>query len=197
MSTSRSNNGFTLIELLIGLVLTVILLGAAGLLFLAVTKRASAESGAVVRYLQGRVAVARLERDLRLATADGCPFATISPILKAGPSEVVFLRREADLESPIIVEWEIASESLMRRWGSCPSFRPKTFAHSLYRDNKTMLLNVVQPSGFAYVLLDGSVRQQVVETDMALIRAVTLDLRATDEDLAASVSVATEAPLGR
>ncbi|MCX8032900.1 MAG: prepilin-type N-terminal cleavage/methylation domain-containing protein [Thermoleophilia bacterium] len=197
MSTFRSNNGFTLIELLIGLVVTVVLVGAAGLLFLAVTKRASAESDAMVGYLQGRVAVARLERDLRLATAHGCRFATAGPILEAGPSQLVFLRREANSETPIIVEWEIASGSLMRRWGLCPSFRPKTFAHSLYRDNKTMLHDVAQPSRLAYVLEDGSTREQVLQSAMSLIRAVTLHLRMTDNDLVALVSVATEAPVGR
>jgi len=197
MCTFRKSHGFTIVEVLVALVLAVVLATAGGLLFLALTSRASAESDAVVSYLQGRVAVGRLERDLRLASAGGCLFATAGPILEASPSQIVFLRRHAGFEAPILVEWEIVSGALMRRWGTCPASRPTTFAHSLYRDNKTMLAGVKKSRGFSYLMENGTTVSQVSEAELLLVKSVQLDLQLSAGNLPGPVGVKAEARVGR
>ncbi|OFW60568.1 MAG: hypothetical protein A2133_11950 [Actinobacteria bacterium RBG_16_64_13] len=127
--------------------------------------------------VQGRVAVSRLERDLRLASAGGCPFAAAGPVLEASASQVVFLRRAATGSKPILVEWEVVGGSLMRRWGPCPDETPSTYPHSNFSDNKTMLENLGNGSSLEYVVNGMLVSPPVAGTDLAAIDAVVLTLQ--------------------
>ncbi len=98
MCTSRrgggeNQRGFSLIELMVGLALAAGLAVAASCVWLSLATAGANEGDLTVKSLQGRVAVARFERDLRLASADGCPFASNAAVLEASASQVVFLLR--------------------------------------------------------------------------------------------------------
>jgi type II secretory pathway pseudopilin PulG len=134
--------GFSVIELILGLALTVCLAVAVAPLWLSLQGTGVREGDQTVRLLQARVAAARFERDLRLASAAGCPFSLSAPILEASPSQVVFVERPTAGAALILVEWEIVDGTLMRRRGACPVARPVIFSHSLFVDHKTMLEGV-------------------------------------------------------
>ncbi len=128
-----------------------------------------------VALVQSRVAVARLERDLRLSSAVGCRFATVGPILEASVSQVVFLEPCVAGPEPLLVEWEVSGGALMRRWGACPAVRPSAFGHSLYLDHKTMLEQLDVGGSFSY-LVDGlALEGPVPESALASIEAVILE----------------------
>ena len=158
---------------------------------------AVAGADSTVTLVQSRVAVARFERDLRLAGAGGCPFAVSGPVLEASPSQVVFLARVEDGTEPIIVEWEISRGSLMRRWGPCPAVRPGVYAHSLYTDNKTMLDGLRAGSAFAYVGDGVVLTPPTPEGELVWVEAVILSAEAGDEGARGPVGVSTRARVGR
>lgn len=190
--------GFTLIELLIGLALAVSLAVALAPLWVSLETAGATEADRTVQSLQGRVAVARFERDLRLASAAGCPFALVSPILEASTSQVVFLERTANEGGPILVEWEITNGALMRRWGLCPLSRPTAYRHALYRDNKTMLEGVAGGSAFSYVVDGEIVAAPLTEKDLGSIEAVIFDTQVVAADQRSTrVRVSTTARVAR
>ena len=202
MSTSRdvrnnSDPGFSVIELIIGLALTVCLAVAVAPLWLSLLSAGAHEGDQTVRMLQGRVAAARFERDLRLASAAGCPFDLSAPVLEASPSQVVFLERPAISSSPILVEWEIVDGSVMRRWGQCPATRPASYVNSLYLDHKTMLEGVQDGSAFAYVVCGVVVPAPVMGAELASVEGVILDLRTKSEGARSPIHVAVTGRVGR
>lgn len=190
-------SGFTLIELVLGLLLAVILALAVAPLWISLLTGSVQEADQTVRFLQGRVAVSRFERDLRLASAAGCPFGLSAPIVAADESRVVFVTRSAGGADPIVVEWEIIRGSLMRRWGPCPSTRTDALASSAYRDNKTMLEGVQSGSAFSYIVDGTSQVTPGSEADLAAIEGVVLDLQAGTEGTRSAVRVVSEARVGR
>lgn len=169
---------FTVIELLVSLAIVAGLMGVIGSLLVAQQKACAAQADQTLLAMQISVAGGRLEKQLRLAGAGGCPFATETPILEASPSQVVFLERSATGSTPGLVEWEIVGGSLMRRWGACPTGRPLTYSHSLYNDNKTMLEGVIAGSRFRYLVRGTLSDGPVAYSDLPLVEAVVLDLRA-------------------
>jgi prepilin-type N-terminal cleavage/methylation domain-containing protein len=189
--------GFSLIELLVGLVLAVILALAVSPLWLSLQSGGAQQADETAWLLQGRVAVARFERDLRLAGAAGCPFVLTAPVLEASASQVVFLQRQEDGSAPIIVEWEIAGGCLMRRWGRCPSLRPSVCRHTLYRDHKTMVEGVGGDSKFAYVVYGVVAASVPLRADLAAIDGVVLELEPSSAVGHGSVDIATKASVGR
>jgi prepilin-type N-terminal cleavage/methylation domain-containing protein len=190
-------SGFTLIELILGLSLAVILALAVAPLWISVQGGSAREGDQTVRFLQGRVAVSRFERDLRLASAADCPFSLTAPIVEATASRVVFVTRPSYGVSPILVEWEIIGGSLMRRWGPCPSTRTVARAGSAYRDNKTMLEGVQSGSSFSYVVDGTSQVAPGSDAELAAVESVALDLRAESEGARSPVRVVSEARVGR
>ena len=173
----RRDHGFTLLELLVGLALSMLLAAAVAPLWVALEKAGSQAADCTVWLVQERVAAARFEHDLRTAGAEGCHFPTSGAILQASPTQIVLLSRRSDGPGTIIVEWEIAKGSLMRRWGPCPLHRPDTYAHALYTDHKAILEEVSMASSFAYKV-DGVVAADAAaETDLASIQEVLLVLR--------------------
>jgi Tfp pilus assembly protein PilW len=202
MSTSDTRGrsgaaGFSVIELILGLALTVCLAVAVAPLWLSLQKAGASESDQTVRLLQARVAVARFERDLRLAGAYGCPFRITAPILEASASQVVLLVRSADGAVPTLVEWEIVNGALMRRWGACPPTRPKTFAHSLFVDSKTMLEGVAKASAFAYRVDGEAIDVGSGPVDLTSIDGVVLELRARADGATALVAATARGRVGR
>jgi hypothetical protein len=189
--------GFSVIELILGLVLTVCLAVAVAPLWLSLERIGVREGDQTVRLLQARVAAARFERDLRLASAAGCLFSLSTPILEATPSQVVFLEQPAPGAAPFLVEWEIVNGSLMRRRGACPVTRPVVFSHSLFVDHKTMLEGVRPGSALAY--LEGSVRVDLsgMVVDLAPVDGVALELETSAEGANAYVHVTALGRVGR
>ena len=207
MSTSESparakaadprESGFTLVELILGLSLAVVLALAVAPLWISLQGGSAREADQTVRFLQGRVAVSRFERDLRLASAAGCPFGLSAPIVVANESQVVFVTQPSGGVDPIVVEWEIVRGSLMRRWGPCPSTRTVAEAGTAYRDNKTMLEGVQSGSSFSFIVDGISQVAPVTEAELAAIESVTLDLRAKGDGARSPVRVVSEARVGR
>jgi prepilin-type N-terminal cleavage/methylation domain-containing protein len=202
MSTSRTRSsrgcdGFSLVELLVGLALAALLAAATMPLWVSLQKSGVREADRTIHLLQQRVAVARLEGDLRLASGQGCRFVTTGPILDASGSQVVFLRPAPDESGPIIVEWEIVRGSLMRRWTDCPADRPATYRHSLYADNKTMLEEVGDATVFGYVV-NGALRDgPIAPSDLASIEAVVLEQDPGGDTASAPIRMTATARVGR
>lgn len=188
---------FTAIELLLGLTLAIVVIMAVAPLWLSLEKTGVREADRVITVMQARVAIARFERDLRLASAGECPFATAEAVLAATPSQVVLLSRGADDGSLRVVEWEVVSGRLMRRWGWCPPARPVTYENGLYLDHKTMLEGVAEGSGFSYGLSDRSEVEMVPGDELSLIRAVTLSLGSEVNSAVRRSGLSTTAPVGR
>lgn len=168
--------GFTLLELVIGLALAVSLAIAAAPLWHGLETAGTRAADGAVWILQQRVAMGRLERDLRLAGADGCTFPVSGPVLQASEDQVVFLVPSVSRDEPLIVEWEIIGGSLMRRWGVCPPRRLNVFPHSLYLDNKTMLQDIGRASSFTYLVRGTDGGAPVAESDVASIDTVVVHL---------------------
>lgn len=195
---ARAAQGFTLVELLVGLAMVLFIAAAVGPLWVTLEGAGASEADRTVQSLQGRVAVARFERDLRLASAAGCPFAVATPILEASTSQIVFLTRTTEESpgedgAPLLVEWEIAAGVLMRRWGSCPASRPLEYRHSLYLDHKTMLEDVGAGSSFAYVVDGEMTAGPISGEDLGAIGAVILDAQVIGEEGRRTVKAATTA----
>ncbi len=193
----KGSEAFTALELLLGVVLTVLLaLGSAPLVF-SIQQSGSREADRTVRVEQARVAIARFEKDLRTATAVGCPFAVSTPMLHATSREVVFLGQRDGVEGLTIFEWELVGSSLMRRWGRCPSERPTSFAHSLYVDSKTMLEGLAADASLAYFGEGVKVEAPVADADLCRVSEVTLSGEGRDESGSWSRYVESYARVGR
>ena len=173
--------GFTAIELLLGLALTVVLASAIMPLALSLEGLGTRESDRTIAVLQGRVATARLERDLRLATGGESPFFVVSAILEATPSQVVFLGHADGGPALDLVEWEFTEGRLMRRWGNCPAELPGVFTHSLFVDNKTVLEGLHQGEPLTYVVNGRTMRGPISRGDLLGIQAVVFQLEGEDE----------------
>ena len=202
MSTFRPRRvvgeaGFSLIELLVGLALTLIVAMAALALWEGLERTGAGAGDRMVRLIQGRVAVARLSRDLRLASAQGCPFVASGAVLEASSEHVVLLTRSGDPGDLLLVEWELVGGSLMRRRGSCPATRPATITHSLFVDNKTMIEDVRPGSCFRFFASGVEVGSPVNPGCLAAIDEVRLDARAGEVGQRTVVDVAGSSPLGR
>lgn len=166
--------GFTVVEVLVALALVLVIsLGVFALW--GTIERSGVESGdRMVTLIQGRVAVARLERDLRLASAQDAPFSTDGAVLDATPTQVVFLMRDDAASLPSLVEWELTGANLMRRKGACPAARPVAFAHNLYSDNKTMLEGLASGSELQYFIGGREVEPPLVAAQLSLVDEVRL-----------------------
>ncbi len=150
---AAGSEGYSLIEVLLGLALALCLALAVAPIWVSLESLAAVEGDNAVWVAQGRVAVARLEQDVRLSTASGCAFQVDGLVLQATPSQLVLLRL-SDSGVSTIVEWELIGGTLMRRWGFCPALMPEVFPHALYRDSKTMLEDVdTTSSRFSFVCL--------------------------------------------
>ncbi len=189
--------GFSALELLIGLALTVCLALSICPLWTHVNGVAAARTDLSVTMVQSRVAIARLERDLRLSSAAECRFATAGPVLAASPSQVIFLEPPVAGLEPLLVEWELNGGALMRRRGVCPDARPATFAHSLYVDNKTMLEHLEPGGVFRYVVDGIMVEGPVPPSELASVEAVVLDARVRIVGGPGAVAVGSVARVGR
>ena len=191
------SEGFTALELLLGMALTVFLAVGVSPLVVALERADVTAGDRTVAVSQGRVAVARLERDLRLASSGDCGFAVEGPILEATAKQVVFLGHPGPAAGPYLQEWEISGSSLMRRWGACPSSLPSTFPHSLYADNKTMLEGLSSDARFSYVVNGASVSGTVSKSDLAWVDAIVLYAAGRDSAGVWRAEVSTTARVGR
>jgi len=190
-------SGFTIMELVVGVSLALLLALGVGPLVLFIQSSGSLEGDRSVAFMQGRVSGARLERDLRTASAEDCPFKVDGPVLQANDRQVVFLSRCSDDETLVMVEWEVVGSRLMRRWAACPTQKPLSFVHSLYVDNKTMLEGVGSDATFAYALDGGSSLAEVTERDLSKVAVVSLSCRGSDRNGTWSTLAEVKARVGR
>lgn len=183
MSTSSAHRceegGFSFVELLVGLALILCISMAALALWRSVEATGGANGDRMVRLVQGRVAVARLERDVRLATAKACPFPVTGPVLRADKDQVVLLTRSNPTGELQLVEWEVVGENLMRRRGPCPPSLPASFVHTLYADNKTMLEGVTGESRLRYLAGGVEIYPPVPQSLLFEVDEVELVVRAS------------------
>lgn len=189
--------GFSALELLIGLALTVGLALAVCPLWTQMNEAAANRTDLSVAMVQSRVAIARLERDLRLSSAADCRFTCTGPILEASVDQVVFLESAGTGLAPLLVEWELNGGALMRRRGACPAVRPGTFGHMIYADHKTMLEQLEAGGTFRYVVDGMVVGGPVAASALAEIEAVILDASVRVAGGSGAVAVATAARVGR
>jgi Tfp pilus assembly protein PilV len=168
--------GFSLLELLIGLSLTVCVALAVAPLWTSLEAKAKADGDRAIVLLQQRVAIARLERDLRAASAAGSLFPASCALLQATPHQIVLLAASASDGGTYLVEWEVTGGAIMRRRGPCPAAIPAAFPHSLYTDSKTMLENVASSTHFVFTSSSGAAVVDPVEGD-TLLRVTTVVLQ--------------------
>ncbi len=181
-SGSGPPSGFSAMEIMVGITLTVVLALGVGPLVVSTQGAGVRDGDRTITVLQGRVATARLEADLRTATADGSPFQSVGPILQATPRQVVFLAPMTGETGLKIVEWEIVGSGLMRRWGECPTQKPASFPNTLYVDNKTMLEGVGSDGVFTYFLQGAGLVESVTEHDLSRISVVGLSGGGVDKN---------------
>jgi hypothetical protein len=191
------SGGFSAIELLIGLSLTVCLALTVCPLWTHIERAAAARTDMSVALVQSRVAVARLESDMRLSSAANCRFAAPGPILEASSSQVVFLEPAGAGMDPVLVEWEFSGGALMRRRGVCPVLRPVGFGHSLYLDHKTMLERLAPGGTFSYLVNGTTVAGPLPVSALAGVEAVILDARLRAVGGPGWIDVSTVAWVGR
>jgi prepilin-type N-terminal cleavage/methylation domain-containing protein len=202
MSISRRKrscweDGFSLVELVVGLALLLVIACAALALWTGLERAGTSDGDRMVLLLQSRVAAARLERELRLATAQGCLFTVGGPVLEARPNQVVLLTRVEQVAGPVLIEWEVVNGNLMRRRGACPAIRPLLFSHSLYSDNKTMLEGMTSATCFRYFVGGLEIQAPVAAADLAFIDEVRLVGAAATRGGAARIAVAGGCLVGR
>ena len=202
MSTSRrppccAASGLGVIEVLLGLSLALCLALAVAPLLTSLQRTGVEQADRSVQAVQARVALARFERDMRLAGGSGCPFPTSGALLEAGASRVVLLVPPQFDATPIMVEWEIAGSRLMRRWGECPPTRPVVFTTSLFVDSKTMLEGVREDSHLSYLIGERVVAPPVGLSELAKVDKVVLELLAAPSGLESPLCITTTGRVGR
>jgi len=191
------DRGFSILELLIGLSLALALAAAVVPVWISLGSLGVRQGDKTVSLLQTRVAIARFERDLRLASGRGCPFSASGAVLEAKAAHVIFLQRPSVGFVPTLVEWEIVDGSLMRRSGPCPAARPASYPHSLYADNKTMLEGVQGGSLFRYLVRGVEVAAPIVEANLAAVEGVILDLRVQSNGVRSPLRAESTGRVGR
>lgn len=189
----------TLLELLVGMTLTLVLAAALAPVWLSLQAQAVASGDHVVSLLQARVAVARWERDVRLATAEGPGYSGCSSILEADDAHVVVLTGSGRDGARELVEWEIANGSMMRRRVEWPGLPPTHITHSLFTDHKTMLEGLQSTACFGYFAGGRSLGRPSSEAQLAVIDTIELQVeaRAQGSRRGGVVLVTSSAKVGR
>lgn len=150
-SAGRRQQGFTLMEMLVGLAMGVAVILAFTPVWLGLERREAAWNDRLITLLQSRVAAARLERDLRLASTLDCSGLVGGPLLQCTPGAVVVVTREGASAGPEIVKWEFVDGVLMRRRLAWPGFVPDPLKNGVFLDNKTMLEGLAEAHFHCFV----------------------------------------------
>jgi hypothetical protein len=193
----RVGRGFTILELLIGVTLAACVAVALAPVWLSWQRVGGDETDLTIWFAQSRVAVARFERDLRLAGAARCPFPADSAVLEATPTQVVFLENSGGQTAPLLVEWDLSKGALMRRWAACPGKRPVVFAHNAYLDSKTMLEDVRTGSRFLYQAGSRALGSTVDSAGLSCITSVTIEVMGGETQWPGVVRAQATAAVGR
>jgi hypothetical protein len=201
ISTSRPSRsprlaGVGLLELVLAVSLALLVATAGLALWVSVERAGARGADQTIQVIQSRVALARFEQDLRLASAMDCPFLAGGAVLEATADRLVVLTRGASEETLRLVAWEVVGTRLMRRWRECPPSRPATFPPSLFLDSKTMVEGLGMDSHFAFVVAGHPSDSGVPSSHLELIDSVTLVLR-TNEGEHGTGCVSTTAQVGR
>lgn len=157
--------GFTLLELLLALALSVMLAVAVLPVWTGLLEYQTAASDHVIDLTQGRVAGARLARDLRLAGAVEVANAEGVALLRAEGNEMVLLSRVGEEGGVELVEWELAGSRLVRRRSPWTGPLPDVIGHGTFIDHKTMLEGVSSAARFSYLSGGRELVDPVVEQE--------------------------------
>jgi prepilin-type N-terminal cleavage/methylation domain-containing protein len=149
---STSERGFSLVELLLAVLISVLLALSVAPLWFSLQQVAAEAADDVTLVGQSRVALSRLERDLRLATRTVPELGGVGPILAADASQIVLVVRPLDAGPPL----------------AGPP------AHAWYTDHKTMLDGLRSGSGFRYFVGGLGMLADTDEIDCARVKAVLL-----------------------
>ncbi|MHB1343359.1 MAG: prepilin-type N-terminal cleavage/methylation domain-containing protein [Thermoleophilia bacterium] len=192
---TSTSDGFTLLEVLVALVLSLVILLGTAPLWVTTVRTGVASQELLVDVERWRVVSARLERDLRMASAAGIKGLGCVPLLEATPSRLVLVTRSAGGPEPEIVAWEFAGGSLMRRRMPVPAEGPSPTI-SGFPDNKTMLEGV-DGGVFFYSMGGLGLGTNLSTEDLTLVDAVEVTCSVTAGGRARGVGVTGAAGLGR
>lgn len=190
-----TTEGLSLIEVLVALCVSLVLLLGVAPLWVALLQGGVGAQGLLVDTQRWRVAAARLERDVRMASADAPRALGCGPLLEATSDRVVLITRSVQAEGLEIVAWEVAGGSLMRRRASLPAAGVPSVP-AAFQDNKTMMEGL-ESGLFTYRAGPGSFDGAVPAADLGRVDAVEIECRLTGTGRSAGVPVAAGAHLGR
>lgn len=192
---TSTSDGFTLLEVLVALVLSLVILLGTAPLWVTTVRTSVLSQELLVDVERWRVVSARLERDLRMASAAGIRGLGCVPLMEATPARLVLVTRSAEGREPEIVAWEFAGNSLMRRRMPVPAGGSLP-AMGGFRDNKTMLEGV-GGGVFSYSMGALALGTNVSTEDLMLVDAVAITCSVTAGGRARGVVVIGTAGLGR
>lgn len=177
------SRGFTLIEVLVGMVLSLMLALAIAPLWVSAEKVTVEGGDRVLATFQARTMVARLERDLRMASALGGGGLDCAALVEADRHHLVVVTRSSSDATPELVEWELVGGSLMRRRGPWVGVPAEGVSHSLFNDHKTMLEGLGPDASFAYLsgtraLAEDATPECAAITDVVIEGSVVVGARA-------------------
>jgi prepilin-type N-terminal cleavage/methylation domain-containing protein len=172
-SRTCTSDGFTLTEMVVALALSIIIVSTVCSLWIGFVARNVDTQERLVSLQRWRVVTARLERDLRLATAEGLADRACAPILEATSGRVTLVTRSIDGAGIEIVAWEIIGGALMRRRSPLPSDGSSP-AVGVFVDSKTMLEGL-RSGSFRYG--SGAAVLEIAPQSDVLSRIDTIELR--------------------
>lgn len=190
-----SSEGFSLVEVLVALCLSVVILMGISALWVATVRTGLGSQETLIEVQRWRVVSARMERDLRVASADGVSGLSGSPLLEASPTRLVMITRSTSDEGLEIVAWEFVNGVLMRRRAPLPVAGPPVSIGG-FRDNKTMLEGV-EGGVFSYAAGAFPLGGTVSSAALRSVDAVAASCSVTAGDTRRRVTVSGGAGVGR
>ncbi|MHB0978579.1 MAG: PulJ/GspJ family protein [Thermoleophilia bacterium] len=194
-SSTCTTDGLSLVEVLVALSLSLVILLGIAPLWVTTLRTGVGTHEQLVGLQRWRVVLARLERDLRMASADGGQDLGCTPLLEATSTRVMLLTRSTQAGGLEIVAWEFVAGSLMRRRTPLPVEGPPQFLGG-FRDNKTMI-EAVEGGVFSYRTGGVELGSAVPWADLRLVDAVKVVCRVTAGGRRGGATVTTEEGLGR
>lgn len=190
-----SSEGFSLVEVLVALCLSLVIMMGISAVWVTTVRTGVGSQELLVEVQRWRVVAARMERDLRVASADGVPGLCGSPLLEASPTRLVMVTRPTSDGALEIVAWEFVNGVLMRRRTPLPTEGPPVSIGG-FRDNKTMLEGV-EGGVFSYAAGAFPLGDTVSSAALRSVDAVAVACSVTAGDIRRRVAVSGGAGVGR
>lgn len=184
-----------MVEVLVALSLSLVILLGIAPLWVTTLRTGVGTHEQLVDLQRWRVVAARLERDLRMASADGGQALGCTPLLEATSTRVVLVTRSIQAGGLEIVAWEFVAGSLMRRRTPLPVEGPPQLVGG-FRDNKTMI-EAVEGGVFSYRTGGVELGSAVPRADLRLVDAVKVVCCVTAGGRRGGATVTAEEGVGR